>query len=163
MIADGAVKTDRLADNAVTSEKIANGTIKAEDLNSMGAANGQVLTYTGSAWAPADNYARPITITDSYTAAGSVTAGGYSDVYIWTDLQPGLYSLRLRLNSTTAKFKLVADAAYGTSVLFEVNSDSGDSTAEVMFNYVYPGTLRLKANCTGGCPTRIFNLNLFRF
>lgn len=163
MIADGAVATAKLAANAVTSEKIANSTIKAEDLNGMGATNGQVLTYTGGAWAPSNNYATRTTITSSYTDSGTVTSGGYSDVFVWTGLQSGLYSLRLRLSSGTAKFKLVSDVAYGTSVLFEVNSDSGDRTAEVMFNFVYTGTLRLQANCTGGCPTRIFNLDLVRF
>jgi hypothetical protein len=35
---------------AINSTHIANGTIKAEDLNGMGATNGQVLTYNGSAW-----------------------------------------------------------------------------------------------------------------
>jgi hypothetical protein len=51
-ITDGSVATADLANNSVTSEKITNGAIKAEDLNSMGATNGQVLTYSGSAWEP---------------------------------------------------------------------------------------------------------------
>jgi hypothetical protein len=163
-IADGAVTAARLAGNAVTTDNIQNGTIKAEDLNNMGAASGQVLAYNGSAWNPSSHYSNPVTIINTSTSTGSVTSGGYSDVYTWNDLVPGLYSLRVRMNgNSTAKFKLVSDVAFGTSVLFEVNSDSGDNTAEVMFNFIYSGTLRLKANCTGGCPTRLFNLYLARF
>ncbi|MDR1583081.1 MAG: hypothetical protein LBS55_07490 [Prevotellaceae bacterium] len=153
-----------IADNGVTSAKIANGTIKAEDLSNMGATNGQVLAYNGSTWTPSSHYSAPVTVTSSYTGTGSITSGGYSDIYTWNDLVPGLYNLRVRVNANgTARFKLVSDVAFGTSVLFEVNSDSGDSTAEVMFNFVYTGTLRLKAYCTGGCPTRLFNLYLARF
>jgi hypothetical protein len=51
-ITDGSVAAADLSNNSVTSEKIANNTIKAEDLNNMGATNGQVLTYSGSAWEP---------------------------------------------------------------------------------------------------------------
>jgi hypothetical protein len=51
-IATAGVTTSHIADNAVTTGKIADGAIKAEDLNSMGAASGQVLTYNGSAWEP---------------------------------------------------------------------------------------------------------------
>jgi hypothetical protein len=156
----------RLAADAVTSDKIANGTIKAEDLSGMGATSGQVLAYDGSTWSPATKYASPVTITpvSTNTGAGSVTSGGYKDAYVWNDLPAGLYSLRLRLNGNgTAKFRLISDVAYGTSILFEVTADSHDGTAEVMFNLFFTGTLRLQANCTGGCPTRIFNLYLGRF
>jgi hypothetical protein len=38
--------------DAVTSAMIVNGTIAAADLNQMGAASGQVMKWTGSAWAP---------------------------------------------------------------------------------------------------------------
>ncbi|GHV15494.1 hypothetical protein FACS1894179_00730 [Bacteroidia bacterium] len=153
-----------IADNAITSARIANGTIKAEDLNGMGASNRQVLAYNGSAWAPSTNYASPTTITSGSTATGSITSGGYSDIYTWSDLVPGLYNLRVRTNGNgTARFKLASDVAFGTSVLFEVNGDSADHTAEIMFNFVYTGTLRLKADCTGNCPTRLFNLYLARF
>jgi hypothetical protein len=38
--------------NSVTSAMIVNGTVAAADLNQMGAASGQVLKWTGSAWTP---------------------------------------------------------------------------------------------------------------
>jgi hypothetical protein len=167
-IADNTITASDIATGAVTTDKILNGTIKAEDLNNMGASNGQILTYNGSVWAPATATLKPTTITDSYTATNSITSSGYNDAYTWTDLQPGLYSLRVRMGGTsTAKFILQSDVAFGTSIQFEVNSIStnygGDGTAEIMFNYYYTGTLRLKALCTGGCPTRFFNLYLARF
>jgi len=41
-----------IANNAVTSAKILDGTIIAADLNQMGATDSQVLTWSGSTWAP---------------------------------------------------------------------------------------------------------------
>jgi hypothetical protein len=52
-IADNAVDNSELANNAVTSGKVANGAITAAKLANMGAANGDVLKYNGTAWAPA--------------------------------------------------------------------------------------------------------------
>jgi hypothetical protein len=52
-IADNAVDNSELANNAVTSAKVANGAITAAKLANMGAANGDVLKYNGTAWAPA--------------------------------------------------------------------------------------------------------------
>lgn len=52
-IADAAVTDNKLAANAVTSAKIANGAVTAVKLHPMGATNGKVLKYNGTAWAPA--------------------------------------------------------------------------------------------------------------
>ena len=38
--------------NSITNSMIVNGTILGEDINQMGATSGQVLKWTGSAWAP---------------------------------------------------------------------------------------------------------------
>jgi len=47
-----AISTGMIQDNAITSAKIQDGTIAAADLNQMGAGSGQVLKWTGTAWAP---------------------------------------------------------------------------------------------------------------
>ncbi|MBN2466482.1 hypothetical protein JXD38_12755, partial [candidate division WOR-3 bacterium] len=41
--------------SSVTSNMIVNGTVAAADLNQMGAGSGQVMKWTGSAWAPAND------------------------------------------------------------------------------------------------------------
>ncbi len=52
-IAANAVTTAQIAANAVTTAQIANGAVTAAKLNQSGAANGQVLKWNGTAWAPA--------------------------------------------------------------------------------------------------------------
>ncbi|MBK9338678.1 MAG: tail fiber domain-containing protein [Lewinellaceae bacterium] len=54
-IADGAVATGKIADSAVNTPKIANGAVTAAKLNDMGATSGQVLKWTGTMWAPAQD------------------------------------------------------------------------------------------------------------
>ncbi len=51
-IADSAVASAKIADSAVTDAKIASG-ISPSKLASGGATSGQVLSWNGSAWAPA--------------------------------------------------------------------------------------------------------------
>ncbi len=50
-IADNAITSSKILNSAVTSAKIQDGTIAAVDLGSMGATNGQVLTYENG-WKP---------------------------------------------------------------------------------------------------------------
>ncbi len=52
-IADNAVTTAKVVNNAITTPKIANGAVTAAKLDAMGAANGQVLKWNGTAWTPA--------------------------------------------------------------------------------------------------------------
>ncbi len=47
------VTANELASNAVTSGKIANAAVTSAKLDDMGATNGQVIKWNGSAWAPA--------------------------------------------------------------------------------------------------------------
>jgi len=51
------ISTNEISDNAVTSAKIQDGTIVGADLNQMGASSGQVLKWTGTTWAPANDSA----------------------------------------------------------------------------------------------------------
>jgi hypothetical protein len=71
-ISTDAVTSAEITDGSVTSNDITNGTIAAVDLNSMSATNGQVLTYNGTAWAPAT----PTT--------GATTLDGLSDATVAT-------------------------------------------------------------------------------
>ncbi|HRD52616.1 MAG TPA: hypothetical protein PKY96_08210, partial [Flavobacteriales bacterium] len=65
-IVANAVGTAELSNNAVTSAKIADGTIAAGDLSPMGALNGQVLKWNGSAWAPAADGGGTVNGTTNY-------------------------------------------------------------------------------------------------
>ncbi len=61
-----------LADNAVNSAKIENGTILAEDINDMGATDGQVLKWndTATAWEVADDATGAPTLSDGNIFVG---------------------------------------------------------------------------------------------
>lgn len=62
-IAGGAVGATELANNAVGTTKIADDAVTAAKLNDMGAASGQVLKWTGTAWAPAVDNTGTINLT----------------------------------------------------------------------------------------------------
>ncbi|MEO0087593.1 MAG: hypothetical protein ABIK90_05930, partial [candidate division WOR-3 bacterium] len=51
------ISTNEISDNAITSIKILDGTIMGVDINQMGATSGQVLKWTGTTWAPANDSA----------------------------------------------------------------------------------------------------------
>jgi nitrogen regulatory protein PII len=70
---------------AINSTHIANGTIKAEDLNGMGATNGQVLTYNGSAWEPKSSSGPKFLGMLSTTV--SVSTGSTEAGYTWGSAQ----------------------------------------------------------------------------
>jgi trimeric autotransporter adhesin len=55
MIGNGAVLNGNLADGAVDSAKIQDGSIGFGDIAVNAAANGQVMKWNGSAWAPSDD------------------------------------------------------------------------------------------------------------
>jgi dihydroxyacetone kinase DhaKLM complex PTS-EIIA-like component DhaM len=57
------VTTTELANNAVETANVANGAITAAKLDDMGAANGQVLKWNGSTWAPAADGGSTATVT----------------------------------------------------------------------------------------------------
>lgn len=51
-IPDNSVTNAKIVDTAVSSNKLADNAVTAPKLASMGATSGQVLTYSGAAWAP---------------------------------------------------------------------------------------------------------------
>ncbi|TNE62287.1 MAG: tail fiber domain-containing protein [Bacteroidetes bacterium] len=61
-IADNAVGNSELADNAVNTAELANGAVTAAKINNMGATSGQVLKWTGTTWAPAQDALGTVTL-----------------------------------------------------------------------------------------------------
>ncbi|MEC5395100.1 tail fiber domain-containing protein [Bergeyella sp. RCAD1439] len=73
-IANNAVNSAKIADGTIVAADIANATITADKLNQMNAANGQVLKWNGTAWAPAaDNNTNT-----TYSGSTSITLSGTS-------------------------------------------------------------------------------------
>jgi hypothetical protein len=74
---EGPFDNIKIKNGVITSENIANGAIRQEDLNNMGAVNGQVLTWNGAAWVPltpgpgADNWGN-----QTATTAAPLTGNG---------------------------------------------------------------------------------------
>ena len=78
-IADGSVTTAKLADDAVTQSKLANGAVASNHLAQMGASADQVLTWTGSSWAPQSSGGVPDgSITTEKLANDAVTSAKIS-------------------------------------------------------------------------------------
>jgi hypothetical protein len=106
-----------IADNGVTSAKIQNGTVKAEDLNSMGASNGDVLTYSGSSWLPqplnldgAVVYLGTNDETYSPIPGGTYSAGQILSIFIKVDVPTG-YSYYIFVPSSSANAMFPAFAS----------------------------------------------------
>ena len=68
----GTYPNPTIATGAVTSAKILDGTIAAADLGQMGAASGQVMKWTGSAWAPRNDSVGAGTVRKVVQATGVV-------------------------------------------------------------------------------------------
>ncbi|MEQ1746901.1 MAG: tail fiber domain-containing protein [Saprospiraceae bacterium] len=77
-LADNAVSTAKIADNAVSTAKLANGSVTAAKLNDMGASSGQVLKWTGTAWAPAQDALGTVSITGGTGITISGTAPNFT-------------------------------------------------------------------------------------
>ncbi|MFN0015007.1 MAG: tail fiber domain-containing protein [Saprospiraceae bacterium] len=77
-LADNAVNTAKIADNAVSTAKLANGSVTAAKLNDMGASSGQVLKWTGTTWAPAQDALGTVSITGGTGITISGTAPNFT-------------------------------------------------------------------------------------
>jgi len=73
-LSDLGVTTPKLADGAVTSAKIADATVALADLGQNGCAGGQVMKWSGAAWACAADAIGTGTVT-SVTAGTGLTGG----------------------------------------------------------------------------------------
>jgi hypothetical protein len=143
MIADGSVATAKIANSAVTSEKIANGTIKAEDLNGMGASEGNVLTYTGSSWLP-----KPVNLdgavvylgtndeTYSPVPSGTYSAGQILSIFIKVDVPAG-YSYYILVPYSSANVMFPAFASTIGSGVHSRHIIFTKSTSYSSFNVKY--------------------------
>jgi len=78
-VKNSGIATTQIADNSVTSAKIIDGTIQFADVGQNGAASGQVVKWSGTAWQPStDNIGTGVflplnggTITGAITSTGS--------------------------------------------------------------------------------------------
>jgi hypothetical protein len=143
MIADGTVTTADLANNAVTSEKIANGTIKSEDLNSMGASEGNVLTFTNNSWLP-----KPVNLDGAVTflgtndetyspiPAGTYSAGQVLSIFIKIEAPAG-YSYYVLIPYSTANAMFPAFASTMGNAIFSRHIIFTKSTSYSSFNVKY--------------------------
>lgn len=82
-IANNSVSNLDLADNAVSTGKVADGAITAAKLDNMGASNGQVLKWNGTAWV-ASNDAQGIT-SINITAGSGINVSGTSPNFTVTN------------------------------------------------------------------------------
>jgi hypothetical protein len=102
---------------AINSTHIANGAIKAEDLNSMGATNGNVLTYSGSSWQPKPLNLDAVVVflgtndeTYAPVAAGSYSEGQILPIFIKANVPAG-YSYYIFIPYSTANAMFPAFAS----------------------------------------------------
>jgi hypothetical protein len=143
MIADGTVSTADLANSAVTSDKIANATIKSEDLNSMGALEGNVLTFTNNSWLP-----KPLNLdgavaflgtndeTYSPIPAGTYSAGQVLSIFIKVDV-PAEYSYYILIPYSSANAMFPAFASTIGSGVHSRHITFTKSTSYSSFNVKY--------------------------
>ncbi len=125
---DGSVTTAKLADNAVTSPKIQDGQVQTADLaddavtqsklNQMGATGGQVLKWSGSDWAPAED------LSGGTPPDGSVTTAKLADNAVTSPkIQDGQVQTADLADNAVTQSKLNQMGATGGQVLKWSGSD----------------------------------------
>ncbi len=139
-IADGAVATGKMADGAVTTPKLGNGSVTAVKLNDMGATSGQVLKWTGTTWAPAQDALGTVSLTGGQgigvtglspnftitntgdtNAADDITTsstadGDVSGVFANLQLKPNVVTSAELANNAVTTTKINAQAVTGDKI-----------------------------------------------
>jgi hypothetical protein len=69
-----------VADNAITTAKIQNNTIKGEDMNNMGATDGQVLKFLNNAWQPAADNTSSSGGTATYSGSNGIAVNNTTNI-----------------------------------------------------------------------------------
>ncbi len=124
MITDGQVQTADLADNAVTSAKIQDGTITGADINQMGATVGQVLKWTGSAWAPRND---------------SVGTGTGDQDWVRESQDSVLFTIRYLGIARGGASNILHGTSRNTHINFGVYCTTGTSGYNMMYSTVLGG------------------------
>jgi nitrogen regulatory protein PII/uncharacterized protein YerC len=117
---------------AINSTHIADKSINAADLNSMGATNGQVLTYNGSAWIPKSSSGPKFL--GMLSATVSVSNGSTEASYMWTSTQYGAIGM-IDTDYSKRYFGMVANIGpYPAATSFNIyHREIGDGDT-----YFYP-------------------------
>ncbi len=121
-IANNVINGAKIADGSVSSAEIEDGTIIANDLNSMGATNGQVLQFNGTLWNPAT----------LATGSGTVTnVSGNGPISVTTPTTTPVISIS-QANGTTNGFLLSTDWAAFNAKLGIASTTGGDLSGTVV-------------------------------
>ena len=136
-LANGAVENAKLAANAVTTDKILDGTILFQDIGQNGAAVGQVMKWTGTAWAPRNDSLGAAGVT-SVTAGTGLTASPNPITTTGTiSIAPGGVTNTLLANAAVDSAKLSSNAVRSIhiadgSILFQDIGQNGAAVGQVM-------------------------------
>ncbi len=168
-LATNSVAAAEIAAGAVGTSEIANGSIVAADLSSMSASSGQVLKYSGSAWAAADDNEfsgdyddltdKPVILSGTATAVGSGALNAAKAAYNTAVGYRTLYT-----NSSSGYY----NTAIGGLAMY--SNTGGDYNVATGFNSLYKNTTgssntglghyALYANTTGGYNVAVGNYAL---
>jgi hypothetical protein len=135
-LANGAVENAKLAANAVTTDKILDGTILFQDIGQNGAAVGQIIKWTGTAWAPRNDSLGAAGVT-SVTAGTGLTASPNPITTTGTiSIAPGGVTSALLASSAVDSTKIAAGAVNTTHI-----ANAAVTSAKLAANSVNTGNI----------------------
>ncbi|MBL7941536.1 MAG: hypothetical protein JNM00_02160 [Flavobacteriales bacterium] len=134
-LGSNSVGADEISEGAVTGSEILDGSITNADLNAMGASNGQVLKYNGTAWFPStDNGA-------NYSAGTGITISGNTINSNWAtnsafeevSLANGQYAVNIGAGHAYSKLQVHDPLEDFAHVRFSNNLTAASATTGVLF------------------------------